>query len=236
VRELASGAGILSGRRSSGWLWSRVGGDAMDLGLLGRAMQAGDADGRRIVRATAAVAGVTALDVFASTRTSRPAGIRVERSVTVCRPVEEVYRYWRDLENLPRFLRHLESVRVLDDRRSHWRARGPAGTSIEWDAEIVDEQPNARIAWRSLDGATVQNTGAVRFTSAPGGRGTEIHVDFAYDPPAGAVGAAVAKLFGEEPGQQIADDLRRLKQILETGEVVTAKGPSARKRPSLLGR
>jgi uncharacterized membrane protein len=239
LRELASGAGILSGRGKSGWLWSRVGGDAMDLGLLGRAMATPDAARRRVMTATAAVAGMTALDVFASERATRATAgqeIQVRRSITVARSPEDVHRFWRDFENLPRFMRHLESVEVRDERRSHWRAKAPAGTSVEWDAEIVEDEPGRRIAWRSLEGSTVPNAGTVTFAAAPGDRGTEIHVDLEYRPPAGSVGWAVAKLFGEEPGQQIADDLRRLKQILETGEVVTAKGPSARARRSTNGR
>jgi uncharacterized membrane protein len=237
LREVTSGVGILSGRRPDRWLWSRVGGDAIDLGLLGRALPLPDADRRRVAIATAGVAGVTALDVLASERASRQPrqGIRVQLATTVSRPVEEVYAFWRRLENLPRFMRHLESVEVLDERRSRWRAKAPAGTTVEWEAETVADERNRRIAWRSVEGATVPNRGAVRFVPAPAGRGTEIHVEVEYDPPAGALGAAVAKLFGEEPSRQIRDDLRRLKQLLEAGEVISAKGPAARRRPSLFG-
>jgi uncharacterized membrane protein len=117
-------------------------------------------------------------------------------------------------------MEHLEAVQVIDDRRSHWRARAPAGSSVEWDAEIIEDQPNARISWRSTQEADVPNTGTVSFRTAPGNRGTEIQVTLRYDPPAGRVGALVAKLFGEEPAEQVKSDLRRLKQVLETGEVV----------------
>jgi uncharacterized membrane protein len=237
LRELASGAGILAGRRPRGWLWSRVGGDAIDLGFLGRARNLPDTQRDRLMKATAAVAGVTALDLFASARprSATGQGIAVRRSITVARPQDEVYRFWRNLENLPRFMRHLESVEVRDDRRSHWCAKAPARTAVEWDAEIVEDEPGRRIAWRSLEGATVPNAGAVTFAAAPGDRGTEIHVELDYSPPGGAVGATIAKLFGEEPSQQIADDLRRLKQILEVGEVVIAKSPAGRRRASFVG-
>jgi uncharacterized membrane protein len=135
-------------------------------------------------------------------------------------PPEEVYAFWRNLENLPRFMQHLESVRMTDERRSTWRARAPAGTTVEWEAETVEDRPNELIAWRSLPGSSVPNSGQVRFVPAAGNRGTEVHVELQYDPPGGKLGAVVAKLFGREPGQQVASDLRRFKQVLETGEVV----------------
>ena len=147
-------------------------------------------------------------------------GIHVREAIRLEVPLEFAYGFWRRLENLPRFMEHLQAVRVIDDRRSHWRARAPAGTTVEWDAEIIEDRPNELIVWRSLDGADVPNTGSVRFTPAPGGRGTEVRVELRYDPPGGALGALVAKLFGEEPGQQVGGDLRRLKQVMETGEVV----------------
>jgi uncharacterized membrane protein len=151
-------------------------------------------------------------------------GVRVERAVTINKPREEVYRFWRNLENLPTFMKHLESIRVLDDRRSHWVAKGPAGRTVEWDAEIINEIENELIGWRSLEGAQVDNAGSVHFKSIPSGRGTEVRVLLQYNPPGGAVGAALAKLWGEEPGQQINGDLRRLKQILEAGAVPTTEG------------
>jgi uncharacterized membrane protein len=149
--------------------------------------------------------------------------ITVERSTTVMRPREEVYAFWRDLENLPRFMHHLEHVEATTPGRSRWTANAPGG-SVEWDAEITEDTPNERLSWRSLPGAEVENSGSVSFVDAPGDRGTEVHVSLAYDPPAGAAGAKVAKLFGEEPSQQIRDDLRRFKQVMETGEVVLSDG------------
>jgi uncharacterized membrane protein len=234
VREIAAGIAILAADRPTGAVWARVGGDVLDLAFLGEALTTNESGRTRAMAATAAVLGVTALDVLTGRRLGRTpdwreaptesaprsGAVHVQESITVGRPPEEVYRFWRDFEHLPEFMEHLESVQVLDDRRSHWRARAPAGSSVEWDAEIVDDQPNELIAWRSTGTPEVPNRGTVRFVAAPGGRGTEIHVELRYDPPGGKAGALVAKLFGKAPSQQVKSDLRRLKQVLETGEVV----------------
>ncbi|HKT60578.1 MAG TPA: SRPBCC family protein [Gemmatimonadales bacterium] len=229
LREIATGVAILATERSAGAVWARVGGDVMDLATLGRAMADDDSDRGRLTAAAAAVLGVTALDLLTSRRLSRNGqsarraaakGIVVSEAVTIAKPREEVYRFWRDFTNLPRFMEHLEAVQVQSERRSHWRARAPAGSTVEWDAEIIEDEPNSRISWRSIQNADVPNTGTVRFRTAPGNRGTEIHVELRYEAPAGKLGALVAKLFGEEPGQQVKGDLHRLKQVLETGEVV----------------
>jgi uncharacterized membrane protein len=143
-------------------------------------------------------------------------------AITINKPIDEVYGYWQDFERLPSFMWHLKSVKVSGGGRSHWVANGPAGTTVEWDAETVEDVPNERISWRSLEGADVANAGTVTFTPAPGNRGTEVRVELSYNPPGGPVGAVVAKLFGEEPEQQLKDDLRRFKQVLETGEVVVS--------------
>jgi uncharacterized membrane protein len=147
-------------------------------------------------------------------------GIHVKMTTTVNRPVAEVYGFWRDFQNLPRFMHHLESVQVLDARRSRWTAKAPMGATVEWEAEIVDERENQLISWRSVAGATVDNAGSVRFMPAPGDRGTEVQVELVYRPPLGAVGAIIAKLFGEEPQEQVKHDLRMFKAVMETGEVV----------------
>jgi uncharacterized membrane protein len=144
----------------------------------------------------------------------RGEGIKVERSVVVNRPASEVYQFWRNFENLPRFMDHLESVTVIDESRSHWVAKAPAGTRVEWDATIHNELENQLIAWRSLPGADINNAGSVHFTSVGDGR-TEVRVVLSYEPPAGRLGAVVAKLLGEEPSQQVEDDLRRFKQVME---------------------
>ena len=224
ARELVHAAGLLPGR--SGWIWTRVAGDAVDLTLLARAASSRRGRRRERVRAaTAAAAMLTAVDVAAALQggRARTTASRVEASITINRPVGDVYRFWHDFERLPQFMGHLESVRVLGDGRSHWRAKAPLGKTVEWDAEVAEDRPDERIAWRSVGDAAVENSGTVRFTSAPGGRGTEVRVALDYRIPGGKVGATFAKLFGEEPEQQTRDDLRRLKQVLETGEVVRSE-------------
>ncbi|GJG88194.1 hypothetical protein tb265_33750 [Gemmatimonadetes bacterium T265] len=143
----------------------------------------------------------------------------------------ELYDYWRNLENLPRILRHLESVKELDNRRSHWVAKAPAGQTVEWDAEIINDVPGEVIAWRSLPKASVPNAGAVTFREAPGGRGTEVKVNLEYEPPLGKLGVAVAKLFGEEPSVQVREDLRRYKNLMEAGEIPVSYNPGQGKPP-----
>lgn len=145
-------------------------------------------------------------------------------AITINASPDAVYAAWRNLEQLPRFMYHLKSVTTTDDRRSHWVAKAPAGTTVEWDAEITDDVPGERIAWRSTGDASVESSGSVRFAAAPGGQGTEVYVEVSYSPPGGILGSAVAKLFGEEPNQQISDDLRRFKQIVETGEIARSDG------------
>jgi uncharacterized membrane protein len=157
-------------------------------------------------------------------------GVKVEKSVTIQRTPDELFRFWRNFENLPRVMAHLETVKVIDDNRSHWVAKAPLGTSVEWDAVIHNERENELIAWRSLEGSAVDTAGSVHFRRAPGGRGTEVRVSLKYNPPAGKVGAAIAKLLGEDPAQEIQEDLRRFKQLMEAGEVATTDGqPSARR-------
>ena len=151
-------------------------------------------------------------------------GIRVDTAITIQKSREELFSFWRNLENLPRFMRHLHSVARIDDTRSHWIAQGPGGKMLEWDAEIINEQLNERIGWRSLPGSDLSTAGSVHFKEAPGGRGSEVAIELQYIPPAGALGAAYAKLLGLDPADQIKDDLRRLKQMLETGETATIDG------------
>lgn len=239
LREITSGLGILSSSRPTGWVWSRVGGDLMDLALLGRSMNDRN-DKSRVAAATAAVAGVTVVDFLTGSKLSKQSngterrtngataaqrqptgsGIDVTQTITVRRPRQEVYGFWHNFENLPRFMAHLESVQVLDNNRSRWKAKAPAGMTVEWEAELVEDRPNELIAWRSLPDAEVPNSGRVRFQDAPGNRGTEVHVELRYQPPGGKIGALIAKLFGEEPKQQVKGDLRRFKQVMETGEIV----------------
>jgi uncharacterized membrane protein len=153
--------------------------------------------------------------------------IKVEKTVTINKPVEELYRFWHNFENLPHFMKHLKSVTVHNEQRSHWIANAPLGNSVEWDADIVKDEANQLIAWTSAEDADIDNSGFVRFKPATGGRGTEVKVVIEYNPPGGTVGAAIAKLFGEEPEQQIGDDLSRFKQLMEAGEIATTEGQSS---------
>jgi len=143
------------------------------------------------------------------------AGIHVEEAITVNRPVSDVFRFWRNFENLPTFMKHLESVSEREAGVTHWVAVGPAGTRVEWDARIITEVDNRLIGWQSLEGSTISTAGSVNFREST--RGTEVRVHFQYNPPAGRLGAAVAWLFGEEPHIQVREDLRRFKQLIETG-------------------
>lgn len=145
----------------------------------------------------------------------------LEHTVTIAVEPPVLYRLWRDFSNLPQFMQHLQEVQILDAQRSRWTTRAPGGGTVQWEAAIFFERPNEVIAWRSLPEAQIANAGSVRFTPAPAGRGTEVKVVIEYLPPAGALGRAVARIFGEEPGRQVRDDLRRLKMLLETGEAAT---------------
>ena len=151
-------------------------------------------------------------------------GTRVEHAVTVMRPAREVYDFWRDFENLPRFMTHLVDVETSTNGKSHWVAKGPLGTKVEWDAEVIVDIPGEAIGWKSLDGSDVNTAGSVRFRELSHDRGTEVRVNLKYDPPAGKVGIAIARLFGESPETQIRDDMRRFKELLEAGEIPSTEG------------
>jgi len=232
LREIAAGLMIFSqGRKPAGGVWARVAGDAVDLATLAVAAVSPRTNKLGVAFATVNVLGVTALDVLCAQALSVEKGsmteggaIRVTRSVVINRSAEELYNFWHDVQNLPRFMYHLESVQTTGERRSHWVSKAPGGTRVEWDSEITEDRPNELIAWRSVQGSDVYNAGAVRFEPRPGGRGTIVKVDMEYYPPGGIAGTAVAMLFNESPEQQIYDDLRRLKQVLETGEVLRSDG------------
>lgn len=210
IERIASGvvgAGMLGlgvrHRRAYGFLTAAAG-----LGLLYRGIS-GNCKAYQLL-------GVSTCSVPSHPRISVPGnrGVKVEETIVVHRPVGEVYRAWRNLENLPNFMKHLDSVEQLDSQRSLWRARGPAGISVSWEAELINEKPDQMIAWRSIEGADVDNAGTVRFR--PVGDGTEVRVALEYDPAGGRFGAAVARLFQSDPTTEIRDDLQRFKQILET--------------------
>lgn len=154
-------------------------------------------------------------------------GVKIQKSFTIQRSPEECYRFWHDFENLPRFMSHLQSVQKLGDNRSRWTAKGPLGVNVSWEAEIRNDKPNELIAWKSVEGADINNAGSVRFRPGPNGRGTEVTVELNYEPPAGLIGATIAKLFGEEPETQVREDLRHFKQIMEAGEIPTIEGQTS---------
>ena len=228
MREIAAGIGILAQPRPAGWMWGRVVGDLLDLASLGSAMGSKKADSSRIATATAAVLGVTVLDAMVARQLSdtaeidgdhRSSFVHSTKSILINRSPDEVYKFWRNFENLPRFMNYLESVEVISDRRSRWRVNA-AGVTLQWEAEITSDEPGRHIVWRSLGSADVENRGEVEFEEATGGRGSYVKVRLDYNPPGGRIGAAIAKMFAHSPEQLIGSDLRRFKQIMEVGEVV----------------
>ncbi len=160
--------------------------------------------------------------------------VHVQQAFTINKPVEEVWRFWRDFRNLPKFMKHLENVEPSSDRYSYWTARAPMGGRVCWHAEITDERENQYLVWRSLPGSDIENLGSVEFRRAPGNRGTEIHVSLDYRPPAGKLGKVVATFFGEEPEQQVREDLRHFKQLMEAGEIPTTAGQPHGRRSLLV--
>jgi len=240
AREVAAGVGLLLPRRPGRYLWSRVVGDVVDLALLGGAMAFDRrTDTKRSSLALATVAGVTALDAWAASRRQdepdddsaalaratggnakrQDASVPVQAVVTIHKPATEIYAFWRDFTNLARFMTHVRSVEVRDRLRSHWSASVTGKDELEWDAVITDDRPDHLIAWRSVADASFDHVGEVRFTPAPGGRGTEVHLKMNVLPPAGKLGKAVGKLVHRVPEQIITSDLKRLKQLLETGQI-----------------
>ena len=153
-------------------------------------------------------------------------GVKVTRSITIRRPAEELFAFWREVENLPRIIKHPVGIKRVSDLASHWEVSAPGDRKVEWDATIINEHPNELIAWRSREEAEIPNAGSVRFHPAPGDEGTEVTVNLEYDPPAGKLGSLVAKLTGEEPAQQVEEALRRFKALMEAGEIPTTDGQS----------
>ncbi|MBL8209528.1 MAG: SRPBCC family protein [Bryobacterales bacterium] len=230
-RELGAGIGILSQPQEPMWLWSRVAGDVVDLSSLLKALNSEENDNGKLLGALLAVAGVTALDVYCAEQlsaagSSEGRGQRMSAQATetilINREPDEVYSYWHNYEQLPSFMKYIESVTLTGEGRSHWVAKGPGGIDLEWDAETTEERPGQFLSWRSLPGADVHHAGSVRFDKATGGRGTLLRVEMQYAPPGGRISATLAKLVGQDPGAQIKEDLRRLKQVIETGEVVAS--------------
>jgi len=161
-------------------------------------------------------------------------GIQVQRAITINVPRDQLYRIWRNFENLPRFMKHLQRVDVDEatgGRRSHWVAKAPFGREIAWEAEMTEDRENELISWQSLPGSLVKSMGTVRFVDAPNTLGTIVHISMQYNPPGGSMGAVIARMFGEEPGQQLRNDLRNFKMMMETGEIASVEGqPSGRSK------
>lgn len=233
LRELACGVGLLRGEAGPAWRWSRVAGDAMDLSLLGVAMASRRNARTRLAATAAVVAGVTAIDYIASTQLAPrklselpapgEAGLALQKSVVVNRSADDCYRAWRDLENLPRFMPGLQSVQVIDARRSRWNSAEGV-----WIGELTQEHPGQGMRWRAAENHAV--TGALELSPAPGGHGTVVTLQLHMLPPAGKLGVAVGSLFSQAPAYQIDTTLRRFKQWMETGEVSTTEGQPSGKR------
>jgi uncharacterized membrane protein len=248
LREISAGIGLLTDPKPTGFAVARVAGDMMDLAMLANALTTPENDRRRTAVATAAVIGVGLLDVLASEdlATSTPKvrhpdrssqRLQIRKAVTVNRPVEEVYAFWRDFQNLPQFMKHIDSVRHSGDRRSRWSAGSPEGVTVEWEVEIVEDRPNELISWRTIGISDITGQGIVEFRPAPGGRGTEVRANISYEPPGGVLGAKIGRIFRDLPGVKIENQLNILKQIMETGEEVRSdssihKGPHPAQPPS----
>jgi uncharacterized membrane protein len=238
LREITSGIGILSRPRPTGWMLARLAGDVMDVALLAQGLTSRRARKTRLPVAIASVVGVGALDYLVGRRLRqadreglalpRARELEVTSAITVSRPPEEVYRFWRELGNLPRFMTLLDSVQVLDDRRSRWTITTPRGKTLQWESEITEDRPNERIAWRATKGAPIDTWGQVEFRQAPGGRGTEVVLKMKLDPPGGALGAALARAAKKVPEIKTRIDLRRFKQVMELGEVVVSDASAHR--------
>lgn len=247
ARELGHGAAILSRPRPVAGVWSRVGGDALDLALLGRALASRDSQKGRVAMTTAAVLGVTALDVLGALALSRDheatadGPIGTTRAVTVNRPPEELYRLWREPGTLPRVMAHVAEVRMTAPDRAHWTLHAPLGRKFEWESRTAEDRPGEAVRWQSTDGASMANDGEVHFRPAPRGLGTEVTLHLRFEPPGGALGGAVVKLLpliaglpinsgvAMTPGLMASTALHRFKSLAETGEIPTIEhNPTAR--------
>ena len=247
MRQLATGVGILTQNNPAPWLWARTAGDVVDLALLAAGMRPGNPGRGKAALSFVTMAGVLALDALAASHLTRHAGhplvsgvaaptdLYFETSIATTKSPQECYRFWRNVENLPRFMDSLESVRALDERRFHWVAKGSESTALEWDCEITEDRPGAALAWRTLNGAQVPNAGSVIFEPAPNGRGTIVRLSIHYSPVGGQLTTGLAKLLRQDPQSQVREDLRRFKQLVETGEIATTRGQSTGRR-SFLGR
>jgi uncharacterized membrane protein len=229
ARDIALGLALLVGPPRT--IWARVACDAVDLALMGSLLPGREGQRRRrLAVATVAIGALSAVDVYAAVRASRrrqhgqgrPGPLELDATTIVSKDPQAVYAFWRDFENLPTFMRHLQSVTDTGDGLSRWVANAPLKRSVSWEAEMTGDEPGRRISWRSLPGADIDNSGTVHFAATPDGTGTEVRVVLHYDVPGGPLGRGVARLLGEEPEQQVRDDLSRFKQVLESGATTSA--------------
>lgn len=230
LREIASGLEILAQADPTPWVWSRVAGDGMDLALLYAAMNSPKASKDRVTAATMAVLGITAADLLCSlnltasphesSRATATNDVPVTAAITVHAPVPEVFALWKGFQGLPRFMSDAATVQIQDNRSSRWTIPGPAGTSMAWDVEITNTIPDEQITWRTAAGGPVSAEGTVRVRPAPGNRGTQVVFDAHFRPPGGDLGKTVAAPVANILAVKIGNDLRRLKQLIELGEVV----------------
>ena len=200
------------------WGLRRGGASGIASGLLATALLARGLTGQAPVRRWA---GPNRFERAVANREGWSSASVTVQAVTINAPREALYRFWRSFANLPRFMENIERIDVIDERRSHWVVKAPAGRSVEWDSIVTEDQPDRRIAWESAEGADVANAGWVEFRDAPAGRGTEVHAFIAYEPPGGTLGRLAAKLFQREPAIQARRDLKRLKMLMEAGEIAT---------------
>lgn len=240
--EIITSAGILLRPQQSAWRWSRVAGDLFDLYLLAKS-------GRlllnnRLPIITALLAGMTALDVLAAidsgqqntTQSDLRSGIRIHKSLSVQRTAEECYRFWRNFENFPQFMHYVQSVQVVDTTHTHWRFRTPQGQQVEWTIELFSDIPSQQLGWRTLADAPIEHVGIVKFSPAYGNTSARLDIEIIYKKSVGKTDHALSQLFAEAPSEQWDEDLRRFKQLIETGEIATTMGQASGRRSALLRR
>lgn len=243
MREMSAGIGILSQPYPVGWMWGRVGGDAMDAGLLAAALANPRNDRARVAGALAAVLGIAVLDALCAVQMSRQPRAsrerrqtgegRIVKTISIDRTPEELYGFWRDYENLPRFMLYLDSVQRTAERRARWSYMGPSKMRMDLDVEITEETPNRAIAWRSSSGK-MQMSGRVRFTDGPEGHGSIVRLEMQMR---SKLLGKLPKPFAEIAGSLAAESLRRFKQLMETGEILSNSGqPSGRRAAQQTGR
>lgn len=227
ARDVLCGIGMLAQEQQAPWLKARVAGDAIDIAALAGALLVPGLPKRRIGVSAALAGGIAAADLYGLQQLSahgrRVPPRHVAASIDIARPPEDIYRFWRNPENLPRLMPHLDSVQVLDELHSHWVARGQGGQRTEWDSEIIDDAPNQRLAWRSVDGSLIYNAGSLQLE--PLGAGvTRLRVELLYDAPPESLASAIVRLFGGEPGGDVRADLRAFKHLIESSP---AEGPGS---------